>query len=108
MMPSDVLSYIQMGHFLMLVMAVSWFFSVFFFQSLCAVAGPQGDTGQLSLRKIKKWLRIGQNNNEKVETESFWEVQMEEINDEKKNEEEEMKKKRSSLAFGEQHKDNKR
>ncbi|XP_048586598.1 protein dispatched homolog 1-like [Nematostella vectensis] len=52
MMPSDVLSYIQMGHFLMLVMAVSWFFSIFFFQALCATIGPQGDMGQLNLHKL--------------------------------------------------------
>lgn len=95
MMPSDVLSYIQMGHFLMLVMTVSWFFSVFFFQSLCAVAGPQGDTGQLSLKKMKNWLKLGQNNNEKVKKKSLWQVKMEVIKDKKKSGQEEMEKEMS-------------
>ena len=55
MMPSAVLSYIQMGHFLMLVMTVSWAFSTFFFQSLCSIAGPQGDWGQLSWAQIRQF-----------------------------------------------------
>ena len=55
MMPSAVLSYLQMGHFLMLVMAVSWAFSTFFFQSLCSIAGPQGEWGQLSWARITRF-----------------------------------------------------
>lgn len=54
MMPSRVLSYIQLGHFLMLVMSVSWAFSTFFFQSLCSIAGPQGNFGQLSFSPLCK------------------------------------------------------
>ena len=54
MMPSQVLSYIQLGHFLMLVMSVSWAFSTFFFQSLCSIAGPQGNFGQLPLSRLWK------------------------------------------------------
>jgi len=56
-MPSHVLSYIQMGQFLMLVMTVSWFFSVFYFQSLCAIIGPQGDMGSLNFKRLLQCLR---------------------------------------------------
>ena len=52
MMPSRVLSYLQMGHFLMLVMTVGWAFSTFFFQALCCTIGPQGDWGQFSWKDI--------------------------------------------------------
>ena len=52
MMPSRVLSYLQMGHFLMLVMALGWAFSTFFFQALCSTIGPQGDWGQFSWSDI--------------------------------------------------------
>ena len=41
-MPSIVLFYIQLGTFLMLVMAFSWLFATFFFQSLLYVIGPNG------------------------------------------------------------------
>ena len=54
-MPSRVLSYLQMGHFLMLVMTVGWAFSTFFFQALCCTIGPQGDWGQFSWRSIFSW-----------------------------------------------------
>ncbi len=46
-MPSIILFYIQLGTFLMLVMAMSWLFATFFFQSVCYVAGPQGNFGQI-------------------------------------------------------------
>lgn len=52
MMPSRVLSYLQMGHFLMLVMTLGWAFSTFFFQALCCTIGPQGDWGQFSWSDI--------------------------------------------------------
>ncbi|XP_068683419.1 protein dispatched homolog 1-like [Montipora foliosa] len=52
MMPSRVLSYLQMGHFLMLVMTLGWAFSTFFFQALCCTIGPQGDWGQFSWSNI--------------------------------------------------------
>lgn len=52
MMPSNVLSYIQMGQFLMLVMTVSWLFSVFYFQSLCATIGPQGNMGSFEFKRF--------------------------------------------------------
>lgn len=55
MMPSRVLSYLQMGHFLMLVMTLGWAFSTFFFQALCCTIGPQGDWGQFSWSDIFSW-----------------------------------------------------
>ena len=48
-MPSRIVSYTQLGVFLMLVMFFSWTFSTFLFQSLCAVCGPQGNCGQIPL-----------------------------------------------------------
>lgn len=54
MTPSQVLVYIQMSQFLMLVMFISWLFSTFFFLPLCAVLGPTGNVGQLTCKKMKK------------------------------------------------------
>ena len=48
-MPSIILFYVQLGTFLMLVMAMSWLFATFFFQSLCYVLGPQGNCAQILL-----------------------------------------------------------
>ncbi|XP_070577195.1 protein dispatched homolog 1-like isoform X2 [Ptychodera flava] len=56
MMPSTVLSYTQLGTFLMLVMAISWLYSTFFFQSLCRIIGPQGNCGQIPLPS--KWCQV--------------------------------------------------
>lgn len=53
MLPSTILSYIQMAQFLMLVMFVSWVYSTFFFLPLCAVIGPVGTTCQLTFKKMK-------------------------------------------------------
>lgn len=47
MMPASILSYTQMGTFLMLIMTISWLYSTLFFQSMCRVIGPEGDVGQL-------------------------------------------------------------
>ncbi len=46
-MPSIILFYVQLGTFLMLIMAFSWLFATFFFQSLCYVAGPRDAFAQL-------------------------------------------------------------
>ena len=46
-MPSIILFYVQLGTFLMLVMAMSWLFATYFFQSLCYVLGPQGNCAQI-------------------------------------------------------------
>eukprot|EP00112_Aurelia_sp_Birch-Aquarium-sp1_P001822 Seg1198.2 transcript_id=Seg1198.2/GoldUCD/mRNA.D3Y31 product="Protein dispatched 1" protein_id=Seg1198.2/GoldUCD/D3Y31 len=47
MMPSVINAYIQLGHFLMLIMSASWVYSTFFFLALCAVLGPQGQVGHI-------------------------------------------------------------
>ncbi|XP_071485655.1 protein dispatched homolog 1-like [Diadema antillarum] len=47
MMPASILSYTQMGTFLMLIMTISWLYSTLFFQSMCRVIGPEGNVGQL-------------------------------------------------------------
>lgn len=52
MMPSLVLAYIQIGVFLVIVMAVSWFYATFHLGSLLAVAGPQNNFGKLNYNKI--------------------------------------------------------
>lgn len=46
MLPSDVLAYIQIGVFLVVVMTTSWFYSTFFLMSLLYVMGPQYGFGQ--------------------------------------------------------------
>lgn len=52
MMPSLVLAYIQIGIFLVTVMAVSWFYATFHLGSMLAVAGPQNQFGQYNYSKI--------------------------------------------------------
>ena len=49
MLPANVYVYVQLGTFLVLVMAISWTYATFFFLSLCAVFGPQGTFGQIPL-----------------------------------------------------------
>nr|XP_054758415.1 protein dispatched homolog 1-like [Lytechinus pictus] len=49
MMPASILSYTQMGTFLMLIMTISWLYSTLFFQALCRVIGPEGNAGQVPL-----------------------------------------------------------
>ena len=46
MLPSVTLVYQKFGIFLVLVMAISWFYSTFFFLSLLNLFGPQGGFGQ--------------------------------------------------------------
>lgn len=54
MMPSRVLAYIQIGKFLVIVMAVSWLFSTFFLMSLLRLWGPQYGFGQFQLPRCRK------------------------------------------------------
>jgi protein dispatched 1 len=46
MLPSNVLAYIQIGIFLVVVMTVSWIYSTFFLMSLLRVIGPEYGFGQ--------------------------------------------------------------
>ena len=42
-----ILSYTQLGMFLMVVMSVSWVFASFFFMSLCGKFGPEGSCAEI-------------------------------------------------------------
>lgn len=59
MLPSRVLAYIQIGKFLVIVMAVSWVYATFFMMSTLRVAGPQNGFGQLKWKKTYKFWRRG-------------------------------------------------
>lgn len=48
MLPSDVLAYIQIGLFLVVVMTTSWLYSTFFLMSVLYVMGPQYGFGQFT------------------------------------------------------------
>lgn len=49
MMPATILTYYQLGVFLMLIMMYSWVFANFFFLPICAIMGPQYRFAQISL-----------------------------------------------------------
>ena len=51
MMPSTVITYVQLGVFLMLVMTISWVYATFFFLSICRVIGPQGNCAQIPIQR---------------------------------------------------------
>ncbi|XP_033628069.1 protein dispatched homolog 1-like [Asterias rubens] len=52
MMPSTVITYVQLGTFLMLVMTISWVYATFFFLSVCRVIGPQGNFAQIPIHRL--------------------------------------------------------
>jgi len=54
--PSAILAYRQIGMFLMILVAVSWFITTFFFQALLCIAGPQSNFTQL--RPFRKRLKM--------------------------------------------------
>lgn len=54
MLPSNVLAYIQIGKFLMIVMSISWLYSTLFFTSLLKVSGPQYGFGQIVVPTLTK------------------------------------------------------
>lgn len=49
MMPASVLSYSQLGMFMVLVMSISWMYANFFFLSLCRTIGPPRNIAQITL-----------------------------------------------------------
>ena len=49
MMPATILTYYQLGVFLMLIMMYSWVFANFFFLPICAIMGPQHRFAQIIL-----------------------------------------------------------
>lgn len=50
MIPSNVLAYIQIGSFLLIIMSISWIYGTFFFGSLLCVIGPQHGYGQFRMQ----------------------------------------------------------
>ncbi|XP_054751769.2 protein dispatched homolog 1-like isoform X1 [Lytechinus pictus] len=61
MLPATVLSYVQLGTFLMIVMGVSWVYALFLFMSLCRTIGPQGAFAQISKACFKRQSNLGGN-----------------------------------------------
>lgn len=54
MLLSDVLAYVQLGKFLIIVMSISWTYATFFLISLLQVCGPQYECGQFKLPNFDK------------------------------------------------------
>lgn len=69
MLPSRVLAYIQIGKFLVIVMAVSWSYATFFFMSALRVIGPQNGFGQLKWSRRRKKRATGSNTNGAIDME---------------------------------------
>ena len=55
MMPATILTYVQLGVFLMLIMTYSWVFANFFFLPVCAIMGPQHRFAQIVLPSWLDW-----------------------------------------------------
>ena len=49
MAPATVLVYIQLSHFLMVLMTFSWVYANFFFMALCTIMGPKNEMCQLNI-----------------------------------------------------------
>ena len=49
MAPASVLVYIQLSHFLMVLMTFSWIYANFFFMALCIIMGPKNDMCQINI-----------------------------------------------------------
>ncbi|XP_030842420.1 protein dispatched homolog 1-like [Strongylocentrotus purpuratus] len=62
MLPATVLSYVQLGTFLMIVMVVSWVYGLFLFISLCRTIGPQGMFAQISKSCCRREQNLAENN----------------------------------------------
>ncbi len=60
MMPSHTVAYTKLGTFLMLVMAFSWLYATFFFQSVCRIIGPRGTFCQIP--GMARWGRCCRRN----------------------------------------------
>lgn len=54
MLLSEVLAYIQLGKFLIIVMSISWMYATFFLMSLLKVCGPQYECGQFKFPRFDK------------------------------------------------------
>ncbi|KAL2743261.1 protein dispatched [Vespula maculifrons] len=56
MLPSDVLAYIQIGIFLLLVMGISWIYATLFLCPMLAVIGPSSHFAQFQYPRARKLL----------------------------------------------------
>lgn len=68
MLPSNVLAYIQIGTFLVVVMTISWVYSTFFLMSLLSVIGPEYGFGQFNYPKLNLMKKNEMNNILKIQT----------------------------------------
>lgn len=75
MLPATVLSYLQLGIFLTLVMVISWFYGIFLFMSLCRTIGPKGMFAQISLSCCQREPRVTQGG-EKEPTENRYQTEI--------------------------------
>ena len=69
MAPASVLVYIQLSHFLMVLMLFSWLYATFFFMPLCSALGPTNNFCQLSWKRVfpgGKEKRTATLNNENI------------------------------------------
>lgn len=75
MLLSDVLAYIQLGKFLIIVMSISWTFATFFLMSLLHICGPQYECGQFKLPHFdasdKPNAKVHSNRNNRTSTQGF-------------------------------------
>lgn len=75
MLLSDVLAYIQLGKFLIIVMSISWLYATFFLMSLLRICGPQHQCGQFKLPTLnksdKQMAKNHANRNNRLSTQGF-------------------------------------
>ncbi|XP_030844442.1 protein dispatched homolog 1-like isoform X1 [Strongylocentrotus purpuratus] len=62
MLPATVLSYVQLGTFLIIIMIISWVYGLFLFMSLCRTIGPQGMFAQISTSCCRREPNLAENN----------------------------------------------
>lgn len=61
MLPSNILAYIQIGKFLIIIMSVSWLYATLFLMSLLTVFGPQYGFGQFRMPHFNRRKRDNKN-----------------------------------------------
>lgn len=75
MLLSDVLAYIQLGKFLIIVMSISWLYATFFLMSLLRICGPQYECGQFKWPSFDKGdkqnAKNHSNRNNRMSTQNF-------------------------------------
>lgn len=61
MLPSNILAYIQIGKFLIIIMSVSWLYATLFLMSLLTAFGPQHGFGQFHMPHFTRRKRDNKN-----------------------------------------------